>query len=914
VKILYLVDGHAQIFRAYYAPFAAALTSPSGEPTKATSIFTQMVLGILREKSPDYFCVALDSGDETTHRREFYPEYKANRDASPEDLHPQVERIEQILHALEIPTFKVPGEEADDIIATIAARLATEDVEVRIVSKDKDLHQLLSDRVKLWDPQKDELLDPAGLEAKLGFRPEQAVEIQTLTGDSTDNVPGVPGIGPKKAAALIQKYGSVDGVRAHAGELTPKMRESVLAHGDTFDLTRRLVTLNRAVELDFDLEACATRRVRIDGARAIFEELGFRRLLEQLDAGRDAGLDAGLDAGRNARDTAASTTPSPKSKHDYRLVNDPESLAALIRALREQRRFALDTETTSLRAADCDLAGMSFAWRAGEAYYVALRSSTAPTLDADETLALLRPILEDPAVEKIGQNIKYDAVALRAAGIRLEGISFDTMVASYLLDPERRSHGMDALARELLGHETIPISDLIGKGRQQRSMLDVELDRLTEYAAEDADITWRLYELLSKRMEADPVRSLFVDVEMPLVAVLADVESRGVTLDRSILDGAKEKLRQRIAELTREIHGVAGRVFTIDSPKQLAEVLFDELGLRVVKKTKTGRSTDASVLEILAAETVHPLPGLVLEYREATKLLGTYVEPLPELISPRTGRIHASFHQTVAATGRLSSSDPNLQNIPVRTEQGREIRRAFVASTPDRVLITADYSQIELRILAHLSKDTALIEAFRSDQDIHAFVAAQIAGVAPENVSREERGRAKAVNFGIIYGQGAFGLARTLGVSRGEASEFIRRYKARYPGIPRFLDECVAEAEANGWVSTMLGRRRPIPEIRSRNRNLRAQGERLAINTVVQGSAADMIKVAMVRIARRVREEALDLELLIQVHDELVFEAPRDSAPALAEIVREEMASALPLVVPVKVDVSLGDNWLEGKP
>jgi len=908
VKTFYLVDGHAQIFRAYYAPFASVLSAPSGEPTKATYIFSQMVYGILRDQSPDYFAVALDHGDETTERRQFYPEYKANRDAAPEDLHPQCDRIEEILAVMDVPTFKIAGQEADDIIATIARLCVDDDIELRIVSKDKDLYQILTDKVKLWDPSKDVLFDPAALEEKMGFTPEQSIDIQTLTGDSTDNVPGVPGIGPKKAAALIQKYGSVEEIVKHVDELTPKMRENVSNHGDTFDLTRRLVTLNQEVEVDFDLEKCARGNIAFEKARPIFEELGFKRLLEQLD--QEGGTSSG------SMSTGEIAPPRPKKEKvptTYRLVRDEATLEEFLGELRAQKRFAVDTETTSLRPVDCDLVGLSFSWKAHEGWYVAIRSSTAETLDPEATLEKLRPILEDPSIEKIGQNIKYDQVALKSAGIELAGVSFDTMVASFLLDPGRRSHGMDALAQEVLGHETISITELIGKGKKQKSMLDVDLEQLGEYACEDADITWQLYEAFEERMSKDDVQKLFLEVEMPLVDVLANMEATGVTLDTEILETTKTRLSERIDELTKQIHETAGRAFTIDSPKQLAEILFDEQGLRVVKKTKTGRSTDASVLQTLAAETAHPLPNFVLEYRELTKLLGTYVGPLPQLISPRTGRVHASFNQTVAATGRLSSSDPNLQNIPVRTEQGREIRKAFVPSGDGRVLITADYSQIELRILAHLSKDPALIEAFETDQDIHAFVAAQIQDIEPSEVSKEDRSRAKAVNFGIIYGQGAFGLARNLGISRTEASDFIRDYKERYPGIPRFMDECVQEAEETGHVTTMLGRRRPIPEIHSANRNLRAQGERLAINTVVQGSAADMIKVAMVRITDRIRSESLDLSLLIQVHDELVLESPLSDAEGYAEIIRKEMIRALPLDVPMKVDASWGDNWLEGK-
>ncbi len=910
MKTFYLVDGHAQIFRCYYAPFGA-LSSPSGEPTKATFLFTQMMINFLLNEKPDFIAVALDFDDETTERKAFYPEYKANRDAAPDDLHPQVERICEILQLMEIPIFSIQGQEADDVIATIAARLADEDVQVRVISKDKDLHQILSDRVVMWDHSGSGLvLDPRILEEKMGYTPGQAVEIQTLTGDSIDNVPGVPGIGPKKAAGLLQKYGTIEGVLANADALTPKMRENILASKEGFDLTRSLVTLKRDVELDFDLEECRAKPVPLERLRPLFQDLGLRRLLETLEK---ASSQPTVAASASPGAAAQSSSLSRAVEGQYRLVNTPDAFGELMGALGDVKRFAIDTETTSLHAIDSLLVGLSFSWKAGQGCYVALRSSWGETLDVDSTLAALKPILEDPGIEKCGQNIKFDHVVLRNAGIFMRGVVFDAMVASYLLMPERRSHGMDALARDLLGHETIPITSLIGKGKEQISMMEVDLERLAQYAGEDADITWRLQEELAPRIAESPVRDLFEQVEMPLVEVLADLEFNGVALDRDVLGAIQKDFRQRLAELRDQIHREAGHEFNIDSPRQLAEVLFDELGLRVVKKTKTSRSTDASVLQTLAIETASPLPGLVLEYRELAKLLGTYVEPLPGMISPRTGRLHASFHQTVAATGRLSSSDPNLQNIPIRTEQGREIRRAFVPGSPDNVLLTADYSQIELRILAHLSQDPALIEAFRADQDIHTFVAAQIAGVPAAEVTREMRTRAKAVNFGIIYGQGPLGLARSLRIGRGEAAAFIRDYKKRYPGIPRFMEQCIREAQERGGVTTMLGRFRPIPEIHSSGRAVQAQGERLAINTVVQGSAADMIKQAMVRIHRRVRDGAIDLRMLIQVHDELVFETPRALVEEHAHLVREEMAGALPLDVPVVVDVAWGENWLEGK-
>ena len=906
VKTFYLIDGHAQIFRAYYAPFGQ-LTSPTGESTKAVFIFTQMILSMLNGEKPEYLAVALDVSDETTERKKLYPEYKANRDETPEDFSQQVAWIIEILEAMKVPVFSKTGHEADDMIATIARHIGgKEDVELRIVSSDKDLHQLLTDRVKLWDPLKERLIDAKVLEKDMGYTAAEALEIQTLTGDSTDNVPGIPGVGPKKALALIKKYGTAEAAIAHADEQTPKLRENLLAGKDTLEITRRLVTLNRNVDFPFRLESCKVGPLPEERVRPIFERLGFRRLMDNLE--KAARSDASM--ARTELEPSAATQPA---RGEYHLVDTKEKFRDFLSRLRGRERFAIDTETTGLHPIDSDLVGLSFAWKAGEAWYLPLRSNRGATLEIEPTLNDLRPILEDQSVEKCGQNIKFDICILRNAGITLGGVAFDSMVASYLVRPERRNHSMDTLARDLLSHETIPISDIIGKGRQQITMLDADPERLAVYAAEDADITWRLCEKLAAQIEYSRAKKLFEEVEMPLVSVLADMEYQGVTVDCERLKSISQTLEMRISELKREIHEAAGREFTIHSPKQLAEVLFDEQGLRVVKKTKTSRSTDASVLQTLAVETAHPLPRLVLEFRELSKLRSTYVEPLPELISGRSGRIHASFHQTVAATGRLSSSNPNLQNIPVRTEQGREIRKAFVPRSADHVLITADYSQIELRILAHLSKDPALVEAFRTDQDIHRFVASQVYGVPLEAVTGEQRTRAKAVNFGIIYGQGPFGLARTLGIPRGEASEFIRQYKERYSGIVDFMEKCVETARREGSVSTMLERSRPIQEIHSRNGAVRAQGERLAINTVVQGSAADMIKVAMVNIHRRIEKEGLDLRLLVQVHDELVFEAPRENAPHHAEMVRQEMTEALPLDVPLRVDVSWGDNWLEGK-
>jgi DNA polymerase I len=898
VRTFYLIDGYAQLFRAYYAPFRP-LSSPSGESVKAVYVFTQMLLSILQKERPDFLAIAFDVSDETTERKAFYPEYKAHREAAPDDLHTQFARAVQVIEAMRVPIFRVDGHEADDVIATIAERLRGSDVELRIVSKDKDLHQVLSDQVVLWDPSTGEVIDPDRLLETRGYRPEQAVEIQTLVGDPTDNIPGVHGVGFKTAAKLIDRYGTAEAVLDHADEQTPKLRERLLEARDVLPITRRLVTLRRDVEFPFDLDACATPSLTKDDLRDVFAELGFRSFLEGLPEGA-----------ASAPSALATSLPT-----DYRLVDSEEALAELVASLRAQTAFAVDTETTSVRPVDADLCGLSFSWQAGTGWYVGVRSHVAPTLDPQRTLAALRPVLEDPSIRKVGQNLKYDITVLANAGVTLAGELFDTMVAASLLNPERRGVGMDDLARDLLGVTTVPISDLLGKGKAQRSMLEVPMEALVAYAAEDADVTWRLYERLQADLAAagDALGRLFRQVEMPLVRVLAAMERAGVRIDVGLLLASRARLAARIDALRGEVVLAAGCEFNVDSPKQLADVLFTQLKLPVQKKTKTGFSTDAEVLESLASETSHPLPPLVLEYRELTKLLGTYVDPLPTFVSPRTGRLHASFHQTGAATGRLSSSDPNIQNIPIRSEAGREIRRAFVARDEGHLLLAADYSQIELRFLAHFSEDDELVRAFREGLDIHTYVASQIYGVALADVEAHQRAIAKTVNFGIVYGQTAYGLARTLRIPAAEAQTFIESFKARYTGLERFLRACIDEAKTHGAVTTILGRRRPIPQVHSRNFNERALGERLAINTVIQGSAADLIKLAMVNLAARLEREADGSRLLIQVHDELVLETPREDAERVKAIAVEEMAGAMTLRVPLKVDASLGRNWLEGK-
>ncbi len=908
---LFIIDGLGQIFRCYYAPFQP-LTAPSGEPTRATYVFSNMLMQLSREQQPDYLAVAMEGRDEEVFRREIDPEYKANREPPPEDLAPQIDRILQIVSSQGIPVLSVPGFEADDLMATICRRLADEDIEVVLVSKDKDLDQLLSDRVRLFDPGKEEFIGPDELRVSKGYGPEQAIEIQTLSGDSTDNIPGVKGVGPKKAAALIARYGFAAAVVEHADELTLAMKKNILAFADKIDATRQLVTLRRDVPVQFDLEACRFQGVNAAALQPIFAELGFRRLLEQMSDQPPAASRSEAPPTSRRPDASLETGHATllAGQRRYELIDDDEKFRAFITLLRKQKTFAFDTETTSLNPAWARLVGMSFSWEGGTAYYLPV-GGVGDCLPLEPTLDALRPIMADPKLKKIGQNLKYDLGVLGHHGVPVAGITFDTMVASFVLNPARRSHSMDALARELLGIEPIPISDLIGKGSKQIGFDSVETKRACEYAAEDADVTWQLGEILSEQLAGSDLEPLFHQTEMPLVEVLAAMEAEGVKIDTDVLARMSNQLADRLAELTRQIHQAAGHEFNIDSTKQLAAVLFDELKLPVIKRTKTGLSTDAETLENLAWQ--HPVPKLVREYRELTKLKGTYVDTLPEMICERTGRIHASFHQTAAITGRLSSSDPNLQNIPIRTEIGRQIRRAFVPRDAEHVLLTADYSQIELRVLAHFCQDDALNSAFAEDRDIHRFVASQVFSVPLEEVTSEQRSRAKAVNFGIIYGQTPYGLSRTTGMSAGEARRFIDMYFMRYPGIRMFFDKVVADAKRVGYVQTILGRRRPIPDIGSRNRNTRAQAERLAVNTILQGSAADLIKRAMINIHRRITAEDRPPRMLIQVHDELVFDVPRDAVEAQADFVRREMTTALPLNVPIKVDIAWGDNWLEGK-
>ncbi|AQT67983.1 DNA polymerase I [Anaerohalosphaera lusitana] len=912
---IYIIDGHAHIYAAYYAPMAP-LTSPAGEPTKATYVFTQMLLGLIDRKKPDMVVVAMDS-KVPSFRTDIYPEYKAHRPPMPEDMPAQIERIEEILEAMHVPMLRVDSYEADDLIGTLAKKAAAEGIESYICSKDKDFLQLLDEHVNTYDVKKDKATTVEGLMEDTGLTPAQFLDVLALQGDTADNVPGVPDVGPKTALGWIQKYGSLDELTAKAEEIKGKRGESLRKSRDAVKLSKRLVTIDCDAPVELDLEAFRVTEFDRERLRELFSELGFSRLLKQLDMEakevaakpkvKRAAQGMLFEMGEEKAEEAAATV-----EKDYTLVDTTAKLKDFAKELGRQKVFAVDTETTALAPMEAELVGLSFSWKADEGYYLPVKGPKgSKVLDAADVREAIGGIIADEKVRKVGQNFKYDLIVLENAGFEVRGLYFDTMIASYCLNSARR-HGMDSLAEECLGYKTQPISELIGKGKSQITFDKVDVERACYYAAEDADVTWQLYKCFGPQLESEPtLKELFEKVEMPLVAVLARMEMNGVTLDTTMLKEMDDEMSRTLGELTEKIHERAGEVFNIDSPKQLGEVLFDRLGLESVKSGKAGRSTDASVLEQLAEE--HPIVPLILEYRQLVKLKNTYVAKLGDLVHPRTNRLHASFNQTVTATGRLSSSDPNLQNIPIRTELGRKIRNAFVPEKEGDVIMSADYSQVELRLLAHFSGDAELRRAFETDQDIHRFVAGQVYGVEPEEVTSDMRAKAKGVNFGIIYGQGPFALAKSLEISVGEAKKFIDDYYSRYASIREFMDGEIAKAKKCGYAETILHRRRAIEGLSSRNHNVRSQAERMAINTVIQGSAADLIKLAMIRIQERIEREGLPIMMLIQVHDELVFEMPGEGAEENAEWIRREMETAIELDVPLKVEPAIGPSWLTEK-
>jgi len=918
-KKLFIIDGHAYIYAAYYAPMRQRLTSPSGEPTKATYIFTMAILGLIQRQKPDLLTVAMDSKT-PTFRTKIYPEYKAHRPPMPDDMPGQINRIEQILEAMNVPVLRLNGYEADDIIGTLSKKAAADGYDCLICSGDKDVLQLLDDHISTFDIKTDTRTDVKSMIEQMGVTPEQFIDCLALQGDASDNVPGIPDVGPKTALEWIQRYGSVENLYKNADEIKGKRGDSLRKFKDDVTLSKELVTIDCNVPLQIDYDALALKKFNESRLAEIFTELGFSRLLTQLGLTKDSSVESRATshepqiASHKSQIARYEELASVKTvAHNYELIDSHEKFERFLPELKKQKLFAIDTETTSIFAMRAELVGISFCWQPHNGFYLAVKAPLGSNhLDIEQVRLKLSPLLVDENIKKIGQNIKYDLLVLKNAGLSVKGIYFDTMVASYCLDPERESHSLGQMALDFLNYQCIPISALIGKGKNQLTFDMVDTTAACEYSAEDADTTFQLYIYLKDRLEKEPeLKKLFEEVEMPLVSILAAMEYNGVSLDTGLLRKMSGEIDDALKTVTDQIYQFAGFVFNIDSPKQLSEVLFSKLKLPPVRIGKAGLSTDAAVLDELAG--LHPIIELVLQYRTLSKLKNTYVDKLGTLINQRTGRVHASFNQSVTTTGRLSSSDPNLQNIPIKTELGRKIRAAFVPANKTDCILSADYSQIELRLLAHFSKDPALMAAFADDQDIHRFVASQIYNVPIEEVTDQMRSRCKAVNFGIIYGQGPFGLSRSIGISQTEAKKFIDDYFARYSSIRKFMDDCIEKAKRTGYAETILHRRRKILNLNIKNANKRSQAERLAVNTVIQGSAADLIKVAMINIQRKIERENLPVKLILQIHDELVFELPAAQAQTHAKWIANQMSSAIKIDVPLKVDITFGPSWLGGK-
>ena len=887
-KTFYLVDGSSYIFRAFFG--VRQLSTSKGFPTNALYGFINMLQKVIREEKPDYLVVAFDSPDKT-FRHKIYPDYKANREAPPEELAKQFPYFEPLVQAYGLSSVRRPGFEADDIIGTLAKKGIQEGLEVVIVSGDKDMMQLISPNVYMLDTMKNKKFMDKEVVEKFGVQADKVVEVMGLMGDSSDHVPGVAGIGPKTAAELIQKFGSIESLYKRIDEVEKKkVKEKLERDREKAFMSRELVSIDTEMDLEFNSDLMKLGKIDSAKLKKMFEEFEFVSFLEGMQG---------------------EVTNSLKiDRSGYKTILTEKSFNDLIKSLVKKKSFVFDVETTNKRPVWARMVGISFSFEEGNACYLPLvhRYLGSPDqLEFKMVCEKLKPIFEDKRIKKCGHNIKYDLIVMANEGIALDGVDFDTMIASYLLNPSSRGHGLDALTMEYFGHKNLTYKEMVGAGNREISFDEVEVDRATEYAAEDSDMTWRLKEKLQPQLK-DSTLKLYKEIELPLLEVLAEIELNGVYVDRKHLTELSSKIDKQLLRLEKDIYVLADEEFNINSPKQLSVILFEKLKLPVVKKTKTGYSTDVSVLELLAAE--HKLPKQILSYRQLAKLKSTYVDALPGEIFKNTGRVHTSFNQTVAATGRLSSSNPNLQNIPIRSDMGKEIRKAFTAEG-DNMLLSADYSQIELRLLAHLSKDRALKDAFDKGEDIHARTAADIFGSSLDKVDENSRRMAKAVNFGIIYGLSAFGLSRQLNISRKDAKDFIDQYFLLYSKVRDFMDNTIAEARECGYTLTMFNRRRYLPDLKSDNRQIRESAERVAINSPIQGSAADLIKVAMIRLSRNLKKMKLNSKMILQVHDELVFECPVREKKEIESLVRKEMEEACTLSVPLVVDIGWGKNWNE---
>lgn len=884
-KKIYLVDGSSFIYRAYHA--LPELITAKGQPTNAIYGFTTMMLKLIEDEQPDYLAVVMDAR-RPTWRDKIYPQYKANRPPMPEDLVQQLPYFTQVLEALGVPFLHHEGYEADDLIATLVREAGEKGFAVVIISGDKDLMSLVGDNVVMNDTFKGKIYTVPEVEKKFGVSGEQLLDLLALAGDKSDNVPGIKGVGPKTAVALLQEFGSLENLLENAGQVKRQgWRDKVKSGIDDARISRRLVSLDAQVSLELKLEDLSRADMNHQRLQELFQELEFHRLAKKIAP----------------RKTISSV--------GYRLIMTIEQLREVADCLLKVKGFAIDTETTSINAMEAKLVGVSLSWEEGEACYIPV--GHAPEVAGQQLLLndlqrYLGPLLDHPGIEKWGHNIKYDMIVLLRHGLIMAGKLYDTMVASYVLNPERHSHSLAAIAQEMLQHTSIEFKDVVGQGKKACTFDQVKLDIASEYACEDASLTYLLHEQLAEKVKASGLEELFYKLEMPLVSVLMRMEMSGVKVDVFLLNKLAADYEIKLKAMEEEIFAISGVNFNINSPKQLAEVLFDRLNLPVIKTTKTGASTNVDVLKELAAQ--HPLPEKILAYRSLAKLKSTYLDALPKLVNQETGRVHTSYNQTVAATGRLSSSDPNLQNIPIRSQEGGNIRRAFVGDG-DNVIMSADYSQIELRVLAHLSGEPELLAAFDRGDDIHTLTAARIFEVLPLMVTSDMRREAKVINFGVLYGMSPYGLARELKIDRETAKAYIENYFATYARVKKFFEQLIAQAEKQGYVSTMLGRRRYLPEINSRNSNRRETARRMAVNSPIQGSAADLIKLVMINLDHRLESERWESRMIMQVHDELVFEVVPAEVESLREMVRREMTEIVSLRVPLLVEIGVGKNWQE---
>jgi DNA polymerase I len=899
-KRLILVDGSSFLFRAYHA--IPPLTSPKGVPTNAIHGVTNMLRKLIADYHSDYITVVFDAPG-GTFRNELYAEYKAHRPPMPDDLRVQIEPLHQIIRAMGLPLIIESGIEADDVMGVLAKQAEKQGYEIIISTGDKDMAQMVNENIILENTMSNTRMDIQGVIDKFGVRPDQIIDYLALVGDSVDNIPGVPNCGPKTAAKWLAQYETLENLMAHADEITGKIGGNLRASLDHLPLSKQLTTIVCDMELPYTVEDCHQQPTDTTELIRLLTELGFTTWLKQL-----------ANAAEPTQQAPEIADEKPDAvESNYETILTEQQLSQWLRQLEAAEIFAFDTETTNLDYSKAEIVGVSFAVEAGKAAYLPLAHTYpgAPEqLDLTETLAKLKPLLENPDQHKLGQHLKYDAHVLANHRITLRGIAHDTMLESYVLNSTATKHNMDDIAKTYLGVSTIHYEDVTGKGAKQIPFQEVQLEQATPYAAEDADITLQIHQCLLPKLQQIPsLYALYKDMEIPLIPVLERIESNGVLIDSAMLAQQSLEIASKVVSIEQHAHNLVGRAFNIGSPKQIQEILYDQQKLPVLKKTPTGQpSTDESVLQDLAVD--YELPRLILEYRGLSKLKSTYTDKLPQQVNDRTGRVHTSYHQAVAATGRLSSTDPNLQNIPIKSEEGRKIRQAFIAP-PGYKIVAADYSQIELRIMAHLSADPGLLAAFNEGLDVHRATAAEVFGVAPEQVTNDLRRSAKAINFGLIYGMSSFGLAKQLGLGRSEAQSYIDLYFARYPGVKNYMDNIRLQAREQGYVETLFGRRLYLPEINSKNNNLRQYAERTAINAPMQGTAADIIKRAMIATDQWLEDTKADAKMIMQVHDELVFEIAEDKLASYSDTIRSLMCSAAELTVPLIVDIGVGNNWDE---